>query len=177
MTAVGQQLMHGNKSNTDSAKVNFVSFLNEIENDINETRKELNFAKNEVKILQTEQATVLEMAESKLMDIDRYLNKEIHYLEELISKADHKQKQENNKFHFQCKQVVDNNNELDDHRMELVKRVIVVEDHLGVVTGPLEKEHLSLSGKHNDIVDGTFNMGTMRSQNNLLPGQQMSEYV
>ena len=51
MTAVGQQLMHGNKSNTDSAKVNFVSFLNEIENDINETRKELNFAKNEVKIL------------------------------------------------------------------------------------------------------------------------------
>ena len=52
--------------------------------------------------------------------------------------------------------------------MELVKRVIVVEDHLGVITGPLDQEQQSLSGKHNDIVDGTFNMGQTRSQ--LLPG-------
>jgi hypothetical protein len=59
---------------------------------------------------------------------------------------------------------VDNNSkELDDHRMELIKRVVVVEDHLGVVTGSLEQEHISLSGKHNDIVDGTFKMGAIRS--------------
>ena len=53
--------------------------------------------------------------------------------------------------------------------MELVKRVIVVEDHLGVITGSLEQEHISLSGKHNDIVDGTFKMGTIRSNTNI-PG-------
>ena len=53
--------------------------------------------------------------------------------------------------------------------MELIKRVIVVEDHLGVQTGSLEQEHISLSGKHNDIVEGKFNMGTVRS-NAKLPG-------
>ena len=46
--------------------------------------------------------------------------------------------------------------------MELVKRVIVVEDHLGVETGPLENEQASLSGKHADIMEGTFNMGSTR---------------
>ena len=156
--------MHGNMSSEKSTeKVNFTGFLADLESDINDTRKELNFMKNEVKILQTEQATVLEMAQSKCEDIDRYLNKEIHYLEELISKSDAKQVIEFNKFNFQCQQVDIINKELDDHRMELVKRVIVVEDHLGVVTGGLEQEHISLSGKHNDIVDGTFNMGTIRS--------------
>ena len=100
MSAVGQQLMHGNTSHTQN--VNFVGFIQDLENEINDTRKELNFCKNEVKILQTEQATVLEMAQSKCEDIDRYLNKEIHYLEELINKADAKQKVENNKFYFQC---------------------------------------------------------------------------
>ena len=39
-------------------------------------------------------------------------------------------------------------NELDDHRMELVKRVVTVQDHLGVNTGALEAEGISLSGKH-----------------------------
>ena len=35
--------------------------------------------------------------------------------------------------------------------MELVKRTINIEDHLGIETGPLEAEQISLSGKHNDI--------------------------
>ena len=42
-------------------------------------------------------------------------------------------------------------NELDDHRMDLVKRVITVQDHLGVNTGDLEAEGVSLSGKHPDV--------------------------
>ena len=42
-------------------------------------------------------------------------------------------------------------NELDDHRMELIKRVMNVEDHLGIQTGPLDAEQTSLSGNHNDI--------------------------
>ena len=40
--------------------------------------------------------------------------------------------------------------------MELVKRVLTVQDHLGVETGPLEAEAKSLSGHHQDIVDGSF---------------------
>lgn len=42
--------------------------------------------------------------------------------------------------------------------MELVKRVINVEDHLGIETGPLEQEQVSLSGRHNEITEGTFNL-------------------
>jgi hypothetical protein len=38
--------------------------------------------------LNTERETVLEMAETKLIDIDKYLHKEIKYLDELIKKDD-----------------------------------------------------------------------------------------
>jgi len=31
-----------------------------------------------------------------------------------------------------------------------------VEDHLGVQTGPLDAEQASLSGHHQDLMDGTF---------------------
>ena len=72
--------------------------MQDLEDDINETRKELNFCTKEVKILNTERDTVLEMAETKCDDINKYLNKEIHYLEELINKAQTKQKAENSRF-------------------------------------------------------------------------------
>ena len=75
-----------------------MALVNELEDDINETRKELNFCKKEVQILKTEENTVAEMAQTKCDDIDRYLNKEIHYLEELIGKAQIKQKAENSRF-------------------------------------------------------------------------------
>lgn len=38
------------------------------------------------------------MANAKCNDIGRYLNKEIHYLEELIGKSQTKQKAENSRF-------------------------------------------------------------------------------
>jgi hypothetical protein len=40
--------------------------------------------------------------------------------------------------------------------MELVKRILTVQDHLGIETGPLEAEAMSLSGHHTDLKDGTF---------------------
>jgi len=55
--------------------------------------------------LNTERETVLEMAQSKCNDIDKYLHKEIRYIEELISKADKKQKGEHQQFWGQCNQV------------------------------------------------------------------------
>ena len=38
--------------------------------------------------------------------------------------------------------------------MELVKRTVNIEDHLGIGTGPLESERISLSGRH-DVADIT----------------------
>ena len=51
-----------------------------------------------------------------------------------------------------------------------------VEDHLGVTTGALDGEQMSLSGNHNDIVDGTFNMqfttnSKALNRDNVFPGQ------
>ena len=43
--------------------------------------------------------------------------------------------------------------------MELIKRVINTEDHLGIETGPLDQEQQSLSGLHNDVADGSFKFG------------------
>ena len=59
----------------------FHSNLLDLEEEIAETRKELNFCRKEVQILNTERDTILEMAETKCSDIDKYLTKEIHYLE------------------------------------------------------------------------------------------------
>ena len=49
--------MHSSKSN-----VSFIAIVQELEEEINETRKELNFCKKEVQILNTEKETVAEMA-------------------------------------------------------------------------------------------------------------------
>ena len=143
--------MSGYGSFTSKSNVSFIANLQELEDEIAETRKELNFCVKEVRILNTEKETVHEMAETKMEDINKYLTKEIHYLEELISKAQTKQKAENSRFQFQCQQVKDIANSLDDHRMQLVKRNVNFEDHLGIETGPLDAEQISLSGNHNDV--------------------------
>ena len=66
MSAVGQQLMHGNMSSKSATtQANFTGFIQDIELEISEARTELNFCKNEVNILKSEQVTVLEMAASK----------------------------------------------------------------------------------------------------------------
>ncbi len=67
-----------------------MAFINELEDEIFETRKELNFCKKEVQILNSERDTVGEMAETKCQDINKYLTKEINYLEELIIKSTQK---------------------------------------------------------------------------------------
>ena len=61
--------------------VNFVSTLADLEEEINETRKELNLCKKDVQILNSERETILEMSEQKCSDISKYLHKEINSLE------------------------------------------------------------------------------------------------
>ena len=55
--------------------------------------------------MNTERETVLEMAETKCEDINKYLHKEIKYFEELTKKAHQKQIKEHEQFWHQCKQV------------------------------------------------------------------------
>jgi hypothetical protein len=109
-----------------------------------------------VQILNTERETVLEMARTKLQDIDKYLHKEIRYLDELVKKDHDKQSKEFAQFWRQTQQIKAIEEELDDHRMELVKRILTVQDHLGVETGPLDMEAATLSGHHMDVQDGSF---------------------
>ena len=87
LAGAGQQVMSGYGSFTSKSNVSFIANLQELEDEIAETRKELNFCIKEVRILNTEKDTVAEMADTKMQDINKYLTKEIHYLEELISKA------------------------------------------------------------------------------------------
>ena len=42
--------------------------------------------------------------------------------------------------------------------MRLVKRTITTEDHLGIETGPLDQEQISISGVHKDVADGSFRL-------------------
>ena len=47
--------------------------------------------KKEVMVLKTEEDVVSDMAQNKCKDVEKYLNKEINYLHELIKKANGKQ--------------------------------------------------------------------------------------
>lgn len=76
--------------------------------------------------MNTERDTVLEMARTKLQDIDKYLHKEIRYLDELVKKDHEKQSKEFGKFWQQTQQVKQIEDDLDDHRMELVKRILTI---------------------------------------------------
>ena len=51
-------------------------------------------------ILKTEEDVVSDMAQNKCKDVEKYLNKEIHYLHELIKKANGKQHGENKNYWF-----------------------------------------------------------------------------
>jgi len=56
--------------------------------------------------------------------------------------------------------------------MQLVKRVINIEDHLGIETGPFDNEQFSLSGNHKDLAEGRFSLQSFNLKDQaMLPGQ------
>ena len=59
--------------------------------------------------------------------------------------------------------------------MSLVKRNVNIEDHLGIETGPLDAEQISLSGNHNDVQDGTFQLQFNKTQGGAMqsPWEQL----
>ena len=56
------------------------------------------FCKKEVQVLKQEQDTVEEVSETQCMDIKRYLSKELNILDDVIHKANDRQKAENSRF-------------------------------------------------------------------------------
>eukprot|EP00356_Strombidium_inclinatum_P015590 CAMPEP_0170495564 /NCGR_PEP_ID=MMETSP0208-20121228/17280_1 /TAXON_ID=197538 /ORGANISM="Strombidium inclinatum, Strain S3" /LENGTH=67 /DNA_ID=CAMNT_0010771847 /DNA_START=184 /DNA_END=387 /DNA_ORIENTATION=- len=64
-----------------------MGMITELEDDIADTRRELDLCKKEVQILNTEKETVSEMSEAKQADVYDYVMKEFNYIEDLVNKA------------------------------------------------------------------------------------------
>jgi hypothetical protein len=64
----------------------FKTALEEIEDEILAFKEEVSFATKEYKILKSEQDTIIDVAKAQDQDIERYLNKEIRILDDIILK-------------------------------------------------------------------------------------------
>ena len=76
----------------------FKAAIDEIEEEIIALAAEVATCKKEVQILKSEQDTVEEVSKTQCADIKRYLEKEISILDDVISKANVRQKAENSRF-------------------------------------------------------------------------------
>jgi urocanate hydratase len=80
------------------------------------------------------------------MDIQRYLLKETTILEDVVNKANSRQKAENSRFYSQVGQIARICKELNEDRQACVDRVSKVQDALGIATDPLEGYKMPLGG-------------------------------
>ena len=112
----------------------FKTALEEIEDEILELQKEVTYQKKEMAILLSEQNTIVDVAKAQDQDIERYLNKENKILDDVICKQNERQKQEFNRLHSQCCDVKNIIEDLDAARMECVRKLLRVQDVLGVKT-------------------------------------------
>lgn len=93
-----------------------------------------------------------DVAKAQCSDIQRYLQKEIAILDDVIIKANKRQKAENMRYLMQIAQVRQISEELDDSRLECVRGVRRVESNLGIEVDPNEKFQESLQEKINDAL-------------------------
>ena len=115
-------------------------------------KQEVAFARKEVRQLKSEEDTVADVAKAQCQDIERYLSKEIAILDDVINKANKRQKAENMRFQVQISQVRQISEELDDSRLECVRAVRRVETNLGIEVDPNEKFQESLQEKLADAL-------------------------
>ena len=99
----------------------------------------MQFSRKEVKQLKGEEDTVADVARAQCNDIERYLRKEIGILDDVINKADQRQKTDNLRFQVQISQTRQILEALDDSRLESVRAVRRVETNLGIEVDPNEK--------------------------------------
>ena len=72
--------------NTGLLPNSFKTALEEIEDEINELQQEVTFQKKEMAVLKSEQDTIVDVAKAQDADIERYLNKEVRILDDVICK-------------------------------------------------------------------------------------------
>ena len=99
---------------------------------------EVSFCNKEVRILKSEQDTIVDVAQSQTKDIETYLDKETTVLNDAINKQSLRQKAEYSRL---TEQVVDCRNirdELDHSRMECVGKMLKVQRALGIDTNSNE---------------------------------------
>ena len=125
----------------------FKAKLDEIEDEILQLAQELSFCKKEVKNLQSEQATVAEVAQTQSDDIERYLNKETKILEDIINKSHQRQLAENSRFMQQCNQTKRMDDDLNAERIGCVERVQQVQCTVGVETDKMDVYTQPLSAR------------------------------
>ena len=73
----------------------FKAAIDQLEDEIMQLKAEVAFNRKEVRQLKGEQDTVEDVAKSQCADIQRYLQKEIDILDDVIKKADNRQKASN----------------------------------------------------------------------------------
>ena len=87
-----------------------------------------------MKVLKSEQDTIVDVAKAQDADIERYLNKEIKILNDVIVKQQDRQCTECRRLDGQCCDVKKMVEDLDSNRMECVRKLLRVQDVLGVRT-------------------------------------------
>jgi hypothetical protein len=125
----------------------FKTALEEIEDEIIELQKEVAYQKKEMKVLKSEQDTIVDVAKAQDADIERYLNKEIKILNDVIVKQQDRQSTECKRLDGQCNDVKKMVDHLDINRMECVRKLVRVQDVLGVRTDPNEAFLQPLAGR------------------------------
>lgn len=91
-----------------------------------------------MQILKSEQDTVVDVARSQCLDIERYLDKEVTILNDVIQKQSLRQKAEYSRLNEQIVDVRNIRQELDNSRIDCVKMLVNVEDVLGITTASNE---------------------------------------
>ena len=87
--------MASNSTLRSQQPFSFKAAIDHLEDDIMNLKQEVATARKEVKQLKGEQDTVEDVAKSQCNDIERYLKKEINILDDVIIKANKRQKAEN----------------------------------------------------------------------------------
>lgn len=91
----------------------FKSALEQIEDEIVNLAAEVSYCKKEVQILKSEQDTIVDVAKSQCVDIERYLEKESTILSDVIGKQNLRQKAEYSRLNEQISDVKSIRDELD----------------------------------------------------------------
>lgn len=135
-------------SSNSKTPFSFKTALDQIEDEVLMLAAEVNYCKKEVMIQKSECQTIAEVADSQCKDIERYLKKEVGILDDCISKQRTRQNAEYSRLNKQCADVTDIKAELENRRLNCVKRIHGVQEALGIETDPNEHFMQPMTAEH-----------------------------